>query len=244
LTEIKPQPSSQQASLSLRGSSSEQDKMTVSRLLAAALVCAMGLAAPSAKAALIAVDSPFGPDTIIRDTDTNLDWLSLQATVGFAFNDIWEEPALPLKPRAPFTGFELATLGEVAKLMAYFGADLSANSCAACDFDRAVDFVELFGGTARITGYSGPILEFFFDANYVELFAASVYLYTASNEVEVDSQLVNPRLDEPSQFGWGWFLVRPAQDGHPVPEPATIALFGVGYLALVLVRRRRRAVFR
>lgn len=64
-------------------------------------------------AQLIGQPSEFGPTSITRDTNTNLEWLDLDQTVNSPYNEIVERLA---DDQDPFSGFRYASVSEVATL--------------------------------------------------------------------------------------------------------------------------------
>ena len=62
-------------------------------------------------AARISLDSPFGPGTLTRDTETNLEWLDIWVTAGLTTNQI-----VTLKDSA-LSGFRYATYPEVSNFV-------------------------------------------------------------------------------------------------------------------------------
>src|SRR5262245_21006027 len=114
----------------------------------AVLALALLVASP-AKATLIPLDSRQGPSTIIRDTATGLDWLSLRVTQGFSINSILTATA----PGGSLAEFRLANYDEVNPLIISLGFDIPPYylDCTHCHA-QVQEFGELFGARRGLLG--------------------------------------------------------------------------------------------
>jgi hypothetical protein len=191
-------------------------------LIAAAIGTGMG------HAAHISMDSVFGPGTITRDTNTGLDWLDLNLTVG---------PSSPLD--FPLTGnlsgWRFATYSEWSDFTApYFVLGLPV------DFAAAQAFVDLMGWNR---GLFDPTADYPYescghdDEPNCELYVGSVFIY-ADGTADIDVQHVNFPFEGDNA---GKFYVRTT-----IPEPSTLWLLWGGLAVLLAgrVTNAYRRVFR
>ena len=79
----------------------------------------------SAYADIQSIDSPFGPNTITRDTVTGLDWLDLTVTRGLSY----EQVTAQMGPGGTYEGWRYATVAELDQLIANFGYVAVEPSC-------------------------------------------------------------------------------------------------------------------
>jgi hypothetical protein len=198
--------------------------------LAGALLMLLALPFGGAKAALIGLDSPFGPRTLIRDTDTGHDWLALTVTEGMPSRALFAA----LAPGGLFAGFRVADIGEVTDLVqAFIYADNPLG-----DYDRALEFIDLWragAGGSSLHGLAAPITPgeeggtapgtfLAFGALLIAYEDRTVYFDTQLNA----SGIPLDRATDP------FFLVSSA---NAVPEPASWTLF-VSAAAAALLRRK------
>jgi len=178
----------------------------------------------SAEATLIPLDSRFGPDTILRDPETGLDWLALPVpvTAGLSYNKLLAATS----PGGSFAEFRLADIGELSGLLQSFGLALSSVCQGPC-FARAKEFSDLFGGKS---GRVGPIE--FDSPEDIMSYTFHMILYS-NDEVLIDSQRVEIFFpDVPLPF----FLI---SSPNQVPEPAVLSLVVAGLAGWGLLGRRR-----
>ncbi len=210
----------------------------VTRTLAFALstlaACWLVGAAPSG-AALSTTDSRFGPDTLVEDTATGLDWLILPTTQGFSVDQI----LTATKPGGSFEEFRLATRDELVTLLDALSIPFNGTCFGAC-FINGQQFVSVFQGNG---GLLGPVTVV--EPGLVELFSFHISLYPDNTEAFGDLQLVSRVLD--IAFSGDRFFLVADQTEPPVtvtvPEPGsvTIVVASLGWLAL-LARRRVTAI--
>jgi hypothetical protein len=195
----------------------------------------------NARAALIEVATPLGPDSAVFDTGSGLEWLKLPFTRNLSINQVRADMA----PGGRFDGFRYSTQDEFscALLAPQTGFGCGVYS-ASMQEARVRAFLGLFGtGFSETSLYSVFSPERSRDFGWIEGYAAAFgirffYYPGARFPVEFDSQLVGVPLDRP-QTHW---LVRDAPELraiYDVPEPPVTALFGAGALALLLLPGRR-----
>jgi len=112
-----------------------------------ALLTVVAFGAWPSRADLIALDSSFGPGTLIEDTDTHSEWLKLTVTVDRSFDDISSQ----LGAGGEFAGFRYGNVIEVAQLF----KDGGLPSIIPSDTDPwgdQVDFSQSLSDIAAVTG--------------------------------------------------------------------------------------------
>lgn len=184
-----------------------------------------------ARAALITVDSAFGPATIVRDTDNGLDWARLPVTANLSVREVLAGMA----PGGRFEGFRYSNYDELfgGLIQPLFRA-CPPNS-GSCAYLAVRNFIDLFGGNRE--GFWAPyyLIEMrdgdppfiTFDVALFELFTEPALSYG------LDS---GPTSEADFRFDAGHFIVRPTSQ---IPEPATAALFAIGAIALAGRRKWR-----
>ncbi len=181
-----------------------------------------------------------------RDTDTNLDWLDLTLTQGITIAEIMNNTGGWWS-----NGWRIATTSEVDNLIGGFlGIPALTDVLAAAD--EALALIGLFGETYdNSNGSSVSQGQFFsgllesstslndigigwFEARRMGM-VGSVETYGVWNTQEYWN---NSLLNNQDLSTRGTFLVRSYLS--PVPEPATMLLFGLGLLGPAGVNRRRK----
>jgi len=197
-----------------------------------ALLVGMLMPLAAAHAALITTDSPAGPQTAVLDTNTGLQWLKPSTTANMTFNDVFAAIA----PGGEFEGFRYPTYDEFTCGL------LGANTGLGCGFHWATfdvapvwAFFDVFGGRPAGRSYH-TVGRPFRNLDEIYGFGAAFYYYDEPRpEFEFDTQqilLSGLRLDMPTTH----WLVREAAY---IPEPAPLALLGIGAIALAARRGRR-----
>lgn len=181
----------------------------------------------TAQAALIDRDSPLGPDTAVLDTSTNLEWLKLSATSGQTPDQILAQTA----PGGLLEEYRYASVDELT--CGLLGPQLRGGGCVFSgglrDVDTALAFMERFGKAFDRIGLFNPRFEGQIPQVYGESWHATQM--TDILLIDVDTQMVNLQPTRPADH---WLV-------HQVPEPSTLALFGIA--ALALATRTRRAKY-
>ncbi|MBV0881687.1 PEP-CTERM sorting domain-containing protein [Noviherbaspirillum sp. L7-7A] len=209
------------------------------------LLVASVLSLGTARAALIEVATPLGPDSAVLDTSSGLEWLKLSYARDVSVNQV----RAAMTPGEMLEGFRYSTQDEFScgllKPQTGFGC---GNFSASTDEAQVRAFLNLF-----VTGFTEWSLysvfspeqsrQFGWIDDYAATFGVRFYYYPEDRfPVEYDSQLFGVPLDSP-QTHW---LVREARDGrdvNDVPEPPMPALLGAGLLGWLglMLRRRVRA---
>jgi hypothetical protein len=180
-----------------------------------------------AYADLIPLDSRLGPDTLVLDTNTNLNWLVLPVTEGLSVGEVMTA----VDPGGSLAEFRLASRDELVSLIESLGLPIN-NSCVGACFPSGDEFVDLFRGNAGLM--ADPIT--FVEPGIVELFGFHLSLYPAEQEAAGDLQLLTRALDVAVSSD-GFFLVA---ETTPIPEPSTLAVLAGGLFGLALLGRRGR----
>lgn len=197
------------------------------KMLAAMLFAAF-VPLGTAQAALIDMDSPLGANTAVLDTSTNLEWLKLSATAGQTPDQIFAQTA----PGGLLEGYRYATVDELT--CGLLGPQLRGGGCVYTgslrNVDAALAFMDRFGKVFDRLGLFNPIFEGQIPQVYGESWHAT--RLTDVLLIDVDTQVANLQPTRPADH---WLV-------HQVPEPSTLALFGIAALALATrTRRTRRA---
>ena len=195
-----------------------------------ALLIALFVPVAAANAALITVDSPLGPDTIARDTEQGLDWLSLRLTANMSIGEVLAETV----PGGRFEGFRYTDSEEFRTLYGPFLACTIVSGY--CDnYARMRLFINAIGGD--LEGFGGP-----YKLGMTEIDAGAPRVYADSAFFEFFEEPI-PRYSFDSQqlavpytrrYEFGHFIVRPTSQ---VPEPGIAFLIGIGAIALTVMRK-------
>lgn len=188
----------------------------------------------------------------LYDTQSGLTWLELSATAGLSINQVlrgaggWTTRNPPGSD-APY--YRYATSDEIARLLNDLG--LTASPVPTSDIHGALAFINSVGGSSGPMGEYGGT--YFYDGNQGSLgmsFDAYVSVSITNGEntnplsplcdsfrecATVNIDLYTPRasLLDYAAPTTGSFLVR-------VPEPESLALFGIGALACLGARRKSK----
>ena len=195
-----------------------------------ALLIALFVRVVAANAALITVDSPLGPDTIARDTEQGLDWLSLRVTANMSISEVLAETV----PGGRFEGFRYTDSAEFRTLYGPFLA--CTNLSGPCiNYARMRFFIDAIGGDPE--GFAGPyklgmteidagVPRVYVDRAFFEFFPEPIPYYSFDSQ-----QLAVPYT---TRYELGHFIVRPTSQ---VPEPGIAFLLGIGAIALTVMRK-------
>jgi hypothetical protein len=209
-----------------------------------AILCAGALSAGAnvTQAGFIETDLLAANDGLITlDTDTGLEWLDVTATVGLSVNDV-------LGGAGGWTdlGFRYAGSDELEQLFldSAAGSTISFYSFTANNFTGASLLVDLLGNSYSSREFPGS--QGFVDPGTPDMFSES-YAHASFYQISVSDSTGRFHSTQGSfslnQTGAtiGSFLVREAS---PVPEPSSLALLGMGGLALIgYGLRRKRKTF-
>lgn len=201
------------------------------RLAAALAACLVPMAA--AHSALISAGSALGPDTVVQDTDSGLEWLKLSVTANLSIVQVDAE----LLPTGRFAGFHYASQQELLCSLIAPRLDIGCEPgiLGSNRLEAAQSIVALFGGTGGYYAVDPP-------ERAPERFGSTLGIFLFPDDpgftVELDTQrdfLSPTRLNQPAAT----WLVRPAQ---PVPGPGSLALVGLGVLLLARYRPSRATI--
>ncbi len=197
-------------------------------------IVALGLvlASGASQAALVSVDwMAAGDGLLTRDTASNLEWLDLTQTYNQTVAAVLPQTALG----GTFAGFRLGLVEEVHDLMVAAGLPVSTTTGTIST--SAIDLAAANGLTALL----GETVGAHFGSAYV---GSRGHLNDGGSDRVVGfytiggSSLFNDYFSgSPTWPGAGVWLVRDAND---VPEPASLALLGLGMAGLVASRRKQR----
>jgi hypothetical protein len=181
----------------------------------------------AARATLITINDPtFGPNSLILDTSTGLEWLNAKFSVGLDPTQVTAD----FQSGARFAGFRYASQDEyIALTTNFFGFDPIGHMDL--DLTKTESFADLFGPTFFLFGL--PAIEGYYG---VERFP--VNLQGCIGIFEPDNSNLSYFGDRQCFFGFangdlGSFLVRTS-------EPASLSLFSAGLIAIAVVMQRRK----
>jgi len=214
------------------------------RRLLAAVVFLVGAGWPLAgAAALISLDSIFGPDSVTRDSATDFEWLDLTETAGLSFLEV----GALLAGDARFSGFRYATISELDTLMADAGIPIRGVTWNYGEgAQAALDLIELLNEKSTIptTGrqMQGLLGEKAFAWQSEDVRAVGFVLWISGPipgpiVTEFPAAQASPGGDAMSMWTWesretvGSFLVR--ESAFAVPEPGSFFLAATALLALL-----------
>ncbi len=202
-----------------------------------ATLCSAGLLSlmiliPSANAIPTEIDFVPGSNDHLLTRSGGLDWLDLTQTRGQSVADVlagfggWST-----------AGFGYATGSQVTALLTDFGFTINTESNA--DASNAAWFLQRFGATMPPPDPPDIIQTFgIFSPNGVpsEIYSLALVHLRAVDPLPVGlaQTYVSDWGRDSTNSSIGSFLVR------PVPEPGTLAIFGLGLAGLGLMRRRRK----
>ncbi|MDP6352586.1 MAG: VPLPA-CTERM sorting domain-containing protein [Alphaproteobacteria bacterium] len=198
-------------------------------------VAAVGLPISSARAILTELDLNTSGDKLITvDSVTGLQWLDITATQGQSYTESLSDPDVLAG------GFRHATRDEVATLFINSGVADFSNTFQASNFLGAIDLQSKIGvtGFVLISGQpSRPVTQGFSDFDPFSNFTDVVRLVSRTDrEFTARALIENTPRPKTNKFdSYGNYYLRVA----PVPEPASVLLFGVGLAGLAWIRRRR-----
>ena len=206
---------------------------------------------------LSVTDAQFGADSVTLDTGTGLEWLDVTLTTNRSFDDlIGADGSINdfTNPLGDFFGWRHAVEPEVLQFFTNAGmapptpgsnAPGSTNSGQVHTINGdpvIVAFMDLVGRTGNDNGGgSGSSFglyddEGFGSPNFTGIAGVDSY---SSPHTDLDRIVIVQDGQEPVYFspGYGHWLVR--NEAAPVPEPASIALFGIGAIGLIGLHRRK-----
>lgn len=209
------------------------------RIAIATLLSALTLAMMPASAAWITIDDPkWGPDSVVQDTSTSLEWLNLRSTIGLAPAQV----IAGLRPGGEFSGFRYATWQEFGSLTSRFFSIASVCCYRPLDAAMTAAFANLFGPTLTDTdlGTPRPGIDGYFDfpSDGRGDGVGSKFFYEVSDgQVDCVYDSNSFTVNFPALPHRGSYLVR------SIDEPGVLSLVGAALLGLLAgVRRKRRIV--
>ncbi|MDB5365616.1 MAG: hypothetical protein JWM77_1543 [Rhodospirillales bacterium] len=188
----------------------------------AALLVAASLSAFPADASLIAVDSSFGPRTIVLDTATGLNWLTPRVSQNMSTDAV----IAAMAAGQPFEGWRYPSLSE------FCGLTTDAGLSPPCwgmspDPTNLLVFIDLFGPTVPAPNI---IIGLFAPEPENQIIRGAIFY---GDQLGMDVQGVFfPRAGFANE---GTFLVQNA-----IPEPADLLLLATALALLALARRAAR----
>ncbi|MBX3621798.1 MAG: PEP-CTERM sorting domain-containing protein [Rhizobacter sp.] len=208
-------------------------KTLQSRLLHIAIGFLGALALPCAHANFSATDSSFGGRTLIQDSQTGLEWLKLDVTLGLSYESVTAQ----MDAGELFFGFSVASASQVntlfqnggvwAPLSAMTSAEALAAGASFADFFGGHDGGDSFVSEGMTNAAMGPF-------NSVHQSAGISYRPGTSVSSWDDA------YHSGATANVGTWLMRPAV--APIPEPGTAGLMVLGLAAVGAVVRRRRGM--
>ena len=189
------------------------------------------VASESQASIMIIPDPTFGPGSVLRDTDTNLDYLRLSYTMGYSYAGIEAE----LGAGGDFDGWTIASSDQMLSLGDSFG--LTNGATTVPQLSKASQlrdwFCPLFTcvNTSSTHVYArGLVTDLYTDDVQHLAFSIGERFNVSPPEVDFRISGYGPVSDTNEEV----FLVRTV-----VPLPAAAWLFGSGLLGLIAVARRK-----
>lgn len=187
----------------------------------------------AARATLITIDDPrFGPNSLVLDTNTGLEWLNLRFSQGLSIRQVLAQTG----PGGRFAGFEYATGDQFVTLFAeVFGTPLLVHVNGGLDLNATINFANLFGpteGTPQL-----PTLSGFFDVFVNPVGAGGGTGITFFYTTDITGNLTG--ASDTSSFGLDFSFPTMGSFLVAVPEPS-LPILSVGLLAIAAVMLRRR----
>lgn len=225
-----------------------------SGLVAAGVVLGMAAFNPASAGFIQTNDADFGAGqdgfNITQDDETGLDWLDVTLSINLSFDFVSTQFGVG----GDFEGWRYATTSEVIGFFdnagvrdALLGTTGVETLNPKATFDPLVmAFLDLTGRTLT-RSVSAHNASLFDDGNFADGFVGRAYVLEWFGTSEGNSPDSDIRLNGQSASqgfsSTGSFLVRDTDNmqNTDIPEPGTLAIFGLGLLGLGMTRRRRRA---
>lgn len=198
-------------------------------------IAAMALTATSAHAILIEQDlvASSGDNFITFDSDTGLEWLDVNLTIGQSYNTSEASTFVTVD------GFRHATLAEVLALWINSGRVAAPSTAfSTANFVPSVDFVAKFGCTGSCA-LSSAFVQGIYETSPTTVASGLVQQETAGPIGRYFEGFGSFSLTSASG-DTGNFLVRESA-AEALPEPTTLAIVAIGLAGMGFARRKRAA---